>query len=99
MLFRSNEQRLARTSMALASKQPREPIGARTSLLRPVGANCAPALLSSVRVAHVTTDPPKSNNGTSFTACTTDPPSDLFTGLYAQLRQIAQSALRRSGPA
>ncbi|HEY7639616.1 MAG TPA: ECF-type sigma factor [Steroidobacteraceae bacterium] len=27
-----------------------------------------------------------------------DPSSDLFTDLYAQLRQIAQSALRRSGP-
>jgi RNA polymerase sigma factor (TIGR02999 family) len=68
--------------MSLASKQRREPIGARASLLRPAGANCAPALLS-MRVAHVTT---------------ADRSSDLFTDLYAQLRQIAQSALRRSGP-
>jgi RNA polymerase sigma factor (TIGR02999 family) len=50
------------------------------SFFHPAGANCAPALLSSVRVAHVTVD------------------GDLFTDLYAQLRQIAQSALRRSGP-
>jgi RNA polymerase sigma factor (TIGR02999 family) len=66
--------------MALASKQRREPIGARASLLHPVRANCAPALVS-MRVAHMTTAD-----------------SDLFTDLYAQLRQIAQSALRRSGP-
>ncbi|HET9448295.1 MAG TPA: ECF-type sigma factor [Steroidobacteraceae bacterium] len=49
-----------------------------SSLLHPAGANCAPTLLSSLRVAQLTSDP--------------------FTGLYAQLRQIAQSALRRSGP-
>ena len=66
--------------MSLASKQLRAPMGSRASFLRPVGANCAPTLLSSARVAHVTAD------------------SDLFTDLYAQLRQIAQSALRRSGP-
>jgi RNA polymerase sigma factor (TIGR02999 family) len=66
--------------MALASKQRREPIGPRASLFHPAGANCAPALLSSLRVTHVNAD------------------GDLFTDLYAQLRQIAQSALRRSGP-
>jgi RNA polymerase sigma factor (TIGR02999 family) len=49
-----------------------------SSLLHPAGANCATALLSSPRVAQLTSDP--------------------FTGLYTQLRQIAQSALRRSGP-
>jgi RNA polymerase sigma factor (TIGR02999 family) len=64
--------------MTLISNQRREPIGARASLFHPAGANCAPALLSSLRVAQLTSDP--------------------FTGLYAQLRQIAQSALRRSGP-
>ena len=64
--------------MSLASKPRQEPFGARASLLHPAGANCAPALLSSLRVAQLTSDP--------------------FTGLYAQLRQIAQSALRRSGP-
>jgi RNA polymerase sigma factor (TIGR02999 family) len=63
--------------MSLASKQRQVPIGA-ASLLHPAGANCAPALLGSLRVAQLTSDP--------------------FTGLYAQLRQIAQSALRRSGP-
>jgi RNA polymerase sigma factor (TIGR02999 family) len=31
-------------------------------------------------------------------AGTADPRIDLFTALYAQLRQIAKSALRRSGP-
>jgi RNA polymerase sigma factor (TIGR02999 family) len=62
----------------VASNQQREPVGTRASLLHPASANCAPALLSSLRVAHLTSDP--------------------FTGLYAQLRQIAQSALRRSGP-
>jgi RNA polymerase sigma factor (TIGR02999 family) len=71
--------------MALASNARREPIGARASLLQPVRANCAPPL-SSLRVAHVTV------------AGNADPSSDLFTDLYAQLRQIAQSALRRSGP-
>ena len=64
--------------MSLASKPRQEPFGAHASLLHPAGANCAPALLSSLRVAQLTSDP--------------------FTGLYAQLRQIAQSALRRSGP-
>ena len=66
--------------MSLASTQRREPMGARAFLLQAAGANCAPAQLSSLRVAHVTAD------------------ADLFTDLYAQLRQIAQSALRRSGP-
>jgi RNA polymerase sigma factor (TIGR02999 family) len=64
--------------MSLASKPRREPSGVHASLLQPAGANCAPTLLSSLRVAQLTSDP--------------------FTGLYAQLRQIAQSALRRSGP-
>ena len=72
--------------MALASSQRRESIDARASLLHSAGANCAPAQLSSLRVAHVTV------------AGNADPSGDLFTDLYAQLRQIAQSALRRSGP-
>ena len=72
--------------MAPASKQRLEPVSALASLLYPAGANCAPALFRSLRVAHVTV----AGNG--------DPSSDLFTDLYAQLRQIAQSALRRSGP-
>src|SRR5262245_60781974 len=72
--------------MALASELRRGPTGARASFLRPVRANCAPAQSISLRVAHVTV------------AGSADPSSDLFTDLYAQLRQIAQSALRRSGP-
>jgi RNA polymerase sigma factor (TIGR02999 family) len=72
--------------MALASKQRLAPVVARASLFYPAGANCAPALFSSLRVAHVTV------------AGNADPSSDLFTDLYAQLRQIAQSALRRGGP-
>ena len=72
--------------MALASSPRRESIHARASFLHPAGANCAPAQLSSLRVAHVTV------------AGNADPSGDLFTDLYAQLRQIAQSALRRSGP-
>ena len=70
--------------MAFASKQRLAPAGARASLLYPAGANCPPALFSSLRVAHVTV------------AGNADPSSDLFTDLYAQLRQIAQSALRRA---
>jgi len=67
-------------SMASVSTQQRAPSGDRASLFHPAGANCAPAQLSSPRVAHLTAS------------------SDLFTDLYGQLRQIAQSALRRSGP-
>jgi RNA polymerase sigma factor (TIGR02999 family) len=72
--------------MSLASSQQRVPLGERASLFHPASANCAPAQLSSLRVAHVTV------------AGNADPSGDLFTDLYAQLRQIAQSALRRSGP-
>src|SRR4029079_4254471 len=86
LAFRSYEQRLTGISMALASSQQRAPIGERASLFHPAGANCAPAQLSSLRVAHVTV------------AGNADPSGDLFTDLYAQLRQIAPSALRRSGP-
>jgi RNA polymerase sigma factor (TIGR02999 family) len=42
----------------------------------------------------VTADPGNAHSTTPGA----DPRSDLFTTLYAQLRQIAQSALRRSGP-
>ena len=40
---------------------------------------------------------PQAADGHSFRAGTADPRIDLFTALYGQLRQIAQSALRRSG--
>jgi RNA polymerase sigma factor (TIGR02999 family) len=78
--------------MSLASKQRLEP-SARASLLRPAGANCAAVQLGRLRVAHVNSNP---GNGHS-TVGDADPRVDLFTALYAQLRQIAQSALR-SGP-
>src|SRR5688572_33218428 len=37
-------------------------------------------------------------DGHPFQAGRAEPGIELFTALYAQLRQIAQSALRRSGP-
>jgi RNA polymerase sigma factor (TIGR02999 family) len=65
-------------------------VGFHASLLPSAGANCPPAHL---RLAHVTAP------GQAHTAAgTADPRVDLFSSLYAQLRQIAQSALRRSGP-
>lgn len=72
--------------MASAMKLRPQQIGACASLPHPVRAHSAPAPLSSLRVAHVTI------------AGNAGPSSDLFIDLYAQLRQIAQSALRRSGP-
>jgi RNA polymerase sigma factor (TIGR02999 family) len=66
-------------------------VGFHASLLPSAGANCPPAHL---RLAHVAAAP-----GQAHTAAgTADPRVDLFSSLYAQLRQIAQSALRRSGP-
>src|SRR5262245_57563621 len=77
--------------MSLAPKQRGEPAGSHASLLPSAGTTCRPAHL---RLAHVTAEPgpahPPAGNA--------DPRVDLFTALYAQLRQIAQSALRRSGP-
>jgi RNA polymerase sigma factor (TIGR02999 family) len=79
--------------MSLVLKHRPEPAYAHTSLLRPARANCAPAQLSKLRVAHVTADIGKAQPPSGDA----DPRVDLFTALYAQLRQIAQSALRRSG--
>lgn len=66
----------------------------RASLLQPARADWLPQQLNGVRGAHVTADPGNSPS----TAENADARVDLFTVLYAQLRQIAQSALRRSGP-
>ena len=77
--------------MALATKQRREPAGPRAPLLPAAAPHCPPAHL---RLAHVTADPGQ----VLAPAGTADPRIDLFTALYAQLRQIAKSALRRSGP-
>lgn len=80
--------------MSLASRQRPAPFGAHASLRRPAEANCTAAQSNKLRVAHVTADPGNAQTN----AGTADPRIDLFTALYAQLRQIAQSALRRSGP-
>jgi RNA polymerase sigma factor (TIGR02999 family) len=71
-----------------------EPSASRTSQLRQARADCPAKQLNGVRGAHVTADP----GNPSPTAESADARVDLFTVLYAQLRQIAQSALRRSGP-
>jgi RNA polymerase sigma factor (TIGR02999 family) len=76
--------------MSLAPKQRGEPTGSHASLLPSAGVNRRPAHL---RLAHVSAEP-----GLGYTAGNADGRVDLFTALYAQLRQIAQSALRRSGP-
>src|SRR5262249_55447614 len=79
--------------MSMALKQ-REPMAARASLLPCARADWRPAQLNGVRGARVTADPeslPQTGDGAEVR-------TDLFTSLYAQLRQIAQSALRRSGP-
>ena len=76
--------------MAL-TKRRLEPAGSAASLLPAAAAHCPPAHL---RLAHVTADPGQVHPA----AGTADPRIDLFTALYAQLRQIAKSALRRSGP-
>src|SRR5262245_40631248 len=68
--------------------------GCRASLLRPARAHSAAPNTNTLRVAQMPADP-----GTApSTSGSTDPQLDLFATLYAQLRQIAQSALRRSGP-
>ena len=72
----------------------REQAPSRASLLRSARADWLPQQLNGVRGAHVTADPGNSPS----TAESADARVDLFTVLYAQLRQIAQSALRRSGP-
>ena len=76
------------------SNQRRESAGSRAFLLRPAGANCHPARLGELRAVHVTVGPGEAHP----TGDSADPRIDLFTTLYAQLRQIAHSALRRSGP-
>jgi RNA polymerase sigma factor (TIGR02999 family) len=74
-------------------QQLRVPPCAPASPLRRRAANCAAAQSNKLRVAHVMGDP-----GQQPPAGNPDPRVDLFTTLYADLRRIAQSALRRSGP-
>ena len=64
------------------------------STARPAPANCASGKVGRLRVAEVTADP----GGEQSTAGDADRRADLFSVLYAQLHQIARSALRRSGP-
>jgi RNA polymerase sigma factor (TIGR02999 family) len=80
--------------MSWTTSVRRTPPAFGASLLSPAGANCPPVQLSKLRVAHVTADSGKAHSA----AGSPDPHIDLFTTLYAQLRQIAQSALRHSGP-
>jgi RNA polymerase sigma factor (TIGR02999 family) len=80
--------------MQMALKQEREADAFRASLLRSPRADWLPAQLNGVRGTRVTADPESQHQ----TGDHQDARTDLFTTLYAQLRQIAQSALRRSGP-
>src|SRR5262245_27170027 len=67
----------------------------RASLLLRSRANSPSAQHNNrLRIAHVNPEPGKAESSPG----SADPHVDLFTTLYAQLRQIAQSALRRSGP-
>jgi RNA polymerase sigma factor (TIGR02999 family) len=62
--------------------------------VRAAGANSVAVQFNRLRVAHVAADPARlQNHRNNADSCL-----ELFTSLYAQLRQIAQSALRRSGP-
>jgi len=79
--------------MSLAMKQLRVPHRAPASSLRRGGSNCVAAQSHKRRVAHMMGGPeqqPPAGDAESRV--------DLFTTLYADLRRIAQSALRRSGP-
>jgi len=62
--------------------------------MRSAATNCVAVQWNALRAAHVTADPGKPQNKQNNAASRVD----LFTSLYAQLRHIAQSALRRSGP-
>lgn len=79
--------------MTLALRHAPETPGSCASLSRHRRANSAGIHGDKLRAARVTVDPeipePAGTAGDSHT--------DLFAALYAQLRQIAQSALRRSG--
>lgn len=78
--------------MALALKQRQDLLCGYPSLRWPTEANCA-APPGRRGIAHVSADQGKA----SPNAIDADSQVDLFTVLYAQLRQIAQSALRRGG--
>ena len=79
--------------MSLAMKQLRVLPCAPASPLRRSASNWSTAQSNKLRVAHTMGDP-----GQQPPADNPDPRVDLFTTLYADLRRIAQSALRRSGP-
>jgi RNA polymerase sigma factor (TIGR02999 family) len=77
---------LAICPLRVAPRAPASPLRRRT-------ANWSAAQSKKLRVAHTMGDP-----GQQPPAGDPDPRVDLFTTLYADLRRIAQSALRRSGP-
>src|SRR5262245_26079205 len=90
-VFPFQGERTEATTMSLAMKKPRAPASMPASPLRLAASNCAAAQSNKLRVAHRMGDPgqqPPANDAD---------PRDLFTTLYADLRRIAQSALRRSG--
>ena len=77
--------------MALLNQ--REPAGSHASVLFAAGSDCYPVHPEERRVARGVMDP-----RAGLASSDGERRVDLFTALYAQLRQIAQSALRRSGP-
>ena len=76
------------------SLAPSRQLRLAASTTRPPPANCASGKVGRLRVAEVTADP----RGEQSAAGDTDRRVDLFSALYAQLHQIARSALRHSGP-
>lgn len=78
--------------MAVAIQLRQEPPVAPASFWRPAGAHCA-APPGRRGIVAVTADQGRRPSD----GIEAERPVDLFTVLYAQLRQIAQSALRRGG--
>src|SRR5262245_10826567 len=90
--FRSSNEKDTGGTMSLASSAPRYRFGGRASLGGRGRAHCAAPQSGKRRIAHVTADTGEPIAGDA------DRRAELFTALYAQLHQIARSALRHSGP-
>src|SRR5262249_3363192 len=90
--LRSDERRQG-LAMTQVLKPARDSAGSYASLLRRHPATTDAAHTSELRVPLVTGEP-----SAALSDCDGGSRVDLFAALYAQLRQIAQSALRRSGP-
>ena len=80
--------------MTQALKQLREPSRSPASLFRAPGAHFPARYTKKLRVARVTAEPENADPTAGGTCLR----MEQFASLYEQLRQIAQSALRRSGP-